>query len=100
MKGYQAGISDFTTTDSVVFGISTDALETNKEFAESLELEFALLSDVDGAVAKEYGVLMDGRNFAKRATFVIDKEGKIAYFEEGMGAMDPVGAAGACGKLK
>ena len=99
MKGYQSGISDFTSTDSVVFGISTDALEINKDFAESLELEFALLSDVDGAVAKEYGVLMDGRNFAKRATFVIDKEGKIAYFEEGMGAMDPVGAAGACGKL-
>jgi len=51
-------------------------------------------------VATAYGVLMDGRNFAKRATFVIDKEGKIAYFEEGMGALDPVGAAAACGKLK
>ena len=99
MKGYQAGINDFTTADSVVFGISTDALETNKEFAESLDLEFALLSDADGAVATSYGVLMDGRNFAKRVTFVIDKEGKVAFTEEGMGALDPVGAAGACSKL-
>ena len=100
MKGYQAGINDFTTSDSVVFGISTDTIETNTEFAESLDLEFALLSDVDGAVAKSFGVLMDGRNFANRVTFVIDKEGKVAFFEEGMGALDPVGAASACGKLK
>ena len=34
MKGYQAGISDFTGSDSVVFGISTDVLDENKRFAE------------------------------------------------------------------
>lgn len=96
MKGYQAGIAQFIDADAVVFGISTDTLEVNKDFAESLDLEFALLSDEDGAVARSYGVLMDGRNFAKRATFVIDREGKIVHFEEGMGAMDPAGAAGAC----
>ena len=99
MKGYQAGITQFVDSDSVVFGISTDPLDTNKEFAKSLELEFALLSDEDGAVARSFGVLMDGPNMAKRVTFVIDKEGKIAHVEEGMGAMDPAGAAGACQKL-
>ena len=99
MNGYQAGISDFTDTDSVVFGISTDTVEVNTNFATSLNLEFTILSDEDGAVAKSYGVLMDGRNMAKRATFVIDKDGKIAHFEEGMGAIDPAGAASACGKL-
>ena len=98
MNAYQAGASDFTDNDAVVFGISTDKLEDNKKFAESLNLEFLLLSDEDGAVAKQYGVLMDGRNFAKRATFVIDTAGKVAHFEEGMGAMDPAGAAGACAK--
>ena len=100
MKGYQAGISQFIDADAVVFGISTDTLQVNKDFAESLDLEFALLSDEDGAVARSYGVLMAGRNFAKRATFVIDRQGKIAHFEEGMGAMDPAGAARACSGLK
>jgi len=42
MTGYQAGISKFTDSDSVVFGISTDPLQRNKDFAESLKLEFAL----------------------------------------------------------
>ncbi len=99
MKGYQAGITEFTESDSVVFGISTDKLATNKEFAESLDLEFVLLSDEDGSVAGKYGVLIEGRVMANRTTFVVGKDGKIAYVESGGGAIDPLGAASACTKL-
>jgi peroxiredoxin len=35
---------------------------------------------------------------ANRATFVIDKEGKIVYIEEGSGAIDPTGAETACSR--
>lgn len=99
MKGYQADIQTFTGSDSVVFGVSTDTLETNKKFAESLGLEFAILSDEKGAVAKKFDVLMAERNMASRATFVVDKSGKIVHVETGSGAIDPAGAANACGKL-
>ena len=64
MKGYQAGISQFTDSDSVVFGVSTDPLQRNKEFAESLNLEFALLSDEDGAVSKKFGIYNAERNMS------------------------------------
>ena len=99
MKGYQADIQTFTGSDSVVFGVSTDPLQTNKEFAESLSLEFAILSDEDGAVAKKYDVLMAERKMASRATFVVDKGGKIVHVETGSSAIDPAGAANACGNL-
>ena len=99
MQGYQADIQKFSDTNSVVFAISTDSLETNKQCAESLSLEFAILSDADGAVAKKYDVLMAERKMASRATFVIGKDGKIAHVETGSGAIDPTGAANACGKL-
>ena len=99
MNGYQADISTFTGSDSVVFGISTDPLDTNKKFAESLNLEFALLSDEDGAVAKMYDILNAERKMAGRATFVVNKDGKIAHVETGGAAVDPAGAAAACGKL-
>lgn len=99
MKGYQADIQNFTGSNSVVFGISTDPLDTNKKFAESLSLEFAILSDEDGAVAKKYDVLMAERNMASRATFVVGKDGKIAHIETGSAAIDPAGAANACSKL-
>lgn len=98
MKGYQAGIQSFNSTNSVVFGISTDPIDTNTEFAKSLSLEFAILSDEGGAVSKEYGVLND-RGMSNRTTFVVDKNGKIAHVESGGGAIDPAGAANACSRL-
>ena len=98
MKGYQADIQTFTDSDSVVYGVSTDPLDTNKKFAESLSLEFAILSDEGGAVSKKFGVLNE-RNMSNRTTFVIGKDGKIAHVESGSGAIDPAGAAAACSKL-
>jgi len=99
MTGYQADIQTFTDSSAVVFGISTDPLDTNKKFAESLSLEFAILSDEDGAVSKKFGVLNEERNMSSRTTFVIGKDGKIAHVESGGGAIDPAGAAAACSKL-
>ena len=97
MKGYQAGISDFTDSDSIVFGISTDVLDENKRFAEELELDFALLSDVGGEVAKQYGGMMERfPTAANRVTFVVGKDGKVAYVGEGSEAMNPAGAKNAC----
>ncbi|MXY70782.1 MAG: redoxin domain-containing protein [Acidobacteriia bacterium] len=98
MQGYQAGIQTFTDSGAVVFAISTDPLDTNKKFAESLSLEFAILSDEGGAVSKKFGVLNE-RNMSNRTTFVIGKDGKIAHVESGSGAIDPAGAAAACSKL-
>ena len=97
MKGYQAGISEFAGSDSVVFGISADKLEDNKRFAEELELDFALLSDVDVAVINQYGGTMEQyAGLAKRVTYVVGKDGKVAYIGEGGEAMDPTGAQSAC----
>lgn len=100
MQGYQAGIAQFTGAESVVFGISTDDLDTNKRFAQELKLEFALLSDTKGEAAKSYGIHNAERNMASRSTFVVDKTGKISHVEEGSGAIDIAGAASACSRLK
>lgn len=99
MKGYQAGISKFTDSNAVIFGISTDDLETQTKFAKSLDLEFALLSDNDGAAAKAFGILNE-RNMASRTTFVIDREGKIQEVISGGEAIAIDGAVSACSRLK
>ena len=99
MNGYQADIQTFTDSGAVVFGVSTDPLDTNKKFAESLSLDFAILSDEDGAVSKKFGVLNEERKMSNRTTFVIGKDGKIAHVESGGAAIDPAGAAAACSKL-
>ena len=99
MNAYQAGIAKFTDANTVIFGVSTDDLETNKKFAESLNLEFALLSDTDGKASRAFGVLNE-RNMSNRTTFVIDKQGKIQEVITGGDAISIDGAAAACSRLK
>jgi len=99
MTAYQGGIAKFTDANTVVFGVSTDDLETNKKFAESLNLEFALLSDVGGAASKAFGVLNE-RGMSNRTTFVIDKQGMVQEVITGADALAIDGAASACSRLK
>ena len=81
-------------------GISTDNTFSQREFAAKLKLSMPLLSDfAQREVAKEYGVLVPQAGVANRATFVIDKDGKIASIEEGNSAIDPSGAETACSRL-
>jgi peroxiredoxin len=49
-------------------------------------------------VSAAYGVLAQASGVSNRATFVIDKEGKIDYIEEGNTAIDPTGATDACSR--
>lgn len=58
------------------FTASVDTPEDNKRFAESLGVDYPILSDPDKKVAKAYGVL-SARGFANRWTFYIDKDGII-----------------------
>jgi thioredoxin-dependent peroxiredoxin len=68
--------------DVVYFAASVDDEETNRRFAESLDLNYPILSDPDKAVAAAYGVLHESGNFAQRWTFYIDKEGRIARIDK------------------
>lgn len=67
--------------NAAYFTASVDDAETNKKFAESLSLDYPILSDPTRETAKAYGVLND-RNMANRWTFYIDKEGKISHIDK------------------
>jgi peroxiredoxin len=100
MLAYQAGIAKFEGSETKVFGISTDNTWSQKEFAAKVNASFPLLSDFSKRqVATAYGVLIPEAGMANRATFVVDKEGKIIHIEEGTTAIDPTGAETACSRL-
>lgn len=63
------------------FGASTDKPETNKAFAQKLDLNYPLLSDPGAKVAREYGVA-GMLPIAARWTFIIGKDGKILSVEK------------------
>lgn len=100
MQGYQAGIQKFRDAGDEVLGISMDDEKTLQAWAKSLNLTYPLLSDAAGKVTEAYGVMMPGQRLAMRVTFVIDKEGKIRYIEQGSSAVDTTGAETACSRLE
>ncbi len=70
--------------DVAYFTASTDAVDGakgNKAFAESLDLDYPILSDPTGATAKAYGILKPDGKAANRVTFIIGKDGKIAHVD-------------------
>ena len=99
MTAYQAGSAKFEANETKVFGISTDNTPSQKEFAAKNNVQVPILSDfAKREVSKAYGVLIESAGVANRSTFVIDKEGKIVYIEQGNSAIDPTGAETACSR--
>jgi mycoredoxin-dependent peroxiredoxin len=71
----------FGDAQAEVFGVSVDSPFALKAFRKHENLTPHLLSDFEpkGAVAQQYGAYLDGLGFATRATFVIDKDGNVAW---------------------
>jgi peroxiredoxin len=71
--------SEYQATGAEVVGISTDTVESHKDFAEKKQLPLRLLSDADRKVSEMYDMKswLPGRS--ARGVVVINGEGKIAY---------------------
>jgi peroxiredoxin Q/BCP len=59
-----------------------DSLEVNKKFAQSLGVDYPILSDPEKTMAKAYGVVHGIRLWPERWTFYIGKDGKILYVDK------------------
>jgi peroxiredoxin Q/BCP len=93
---YRDDFAKWQSRDFEIIGISGDKPANLKLFQKAENLNFTLLSDIDGKTAKAFGVptgnggqiqkFFQGERFtlergvtSKRWTFVISKEGKIIY---------------------
>jgi peroxiredoxin Q/BCP len=70
---------DYVATGAEVVGISTDSVESHKNFAAHHELPLRLLSDSKQEVANLYGAksLIPGK--VARSVFIIDPAGVVRY---------------------
>jgi len=62
-----------------ILGVSFDDGESHKKFITKHNLNFPLLVDTDGKIADQYGARMSGKSMARRVSFLIGKDGKIAH---------------------
>ena len=68
--------SEIIATDTVLFAISVDSVESQAEFVKEYKIPYVHLSDPKKIICKKYaGTNIAG--LAKRSTFVIDKNGLI-----------------------
>lgn len=78
-------LNSYGQLNAEVFGISVDSPFAQKAWKEKEQLNFALLSDFNRQAVKAYGAqyesLLGFQGVAKRAAFVIDKQGKVRYAE-------------------
>jgi peroxiredoxin Q/BCP len=81
---FRDNIFAYRDLNAQILGVSLDDVESHKAFAENHGLPFPLLADVDGTVSAAYGVKtrMFGMTVAKRQTFVIGPDGRVAKHYE------------------
>jgi len=65
------------------FGASVDRQETSREFADSMGIDFPILSDPGKSVARAYGVLGPS-GFPSRWTFYVGIDGRILRIDKGV----------------
>jgi peroxiredoxin Q/BCP len=66
----------FKDVGAEVIGISSDSVESHRQFAAAHHLPFLLLSDTDGMIRKRY-VVPTAFGLPGRVTYVIDKKGMV-----------------------
>ena len=77
---FQRDLDKYQQDNAVIVGVSVDTPDSHKQFCTKEGLSFRLLADPDKKVVPQYGSLGNymGMKIAKRNTFLIDPDGKIA----------------------
>jgi len=96
-KGYRDNLEKLAEKGATVVGVSGDTVDNHKVFKQKEKLNFTLLADPEGKVAKAFGVpytagkksfktMVEDKEIeltregtAQRWTFVIGKDGKILH---------------------
>jgi glutaredoxin-dependent peroxiredoxin len=85
MCTFRDSMTQLNASSAKVLGVSTDTFFAQKAWADAQKLNFPLLSDYNKDVIRKYGVVnpdMIGlKDIAKRAVFVIDRNGVVRHRE-------------------
>lgn len=106
MRNFQQNLQKLESADTQVLGISMDSPFANYAFAQQNGITFPLLGDPTGEATKEYGLLQDmdikgvKLQSARRATFLIGKDGKIEETQVDREAVDPTKIVTLCERKK
>ena len=82
---FRDSMAQLNAAAAQVYGISVDTFFTLKAFQDQQHYNFPLLSDFNKGVIRDYGVYNEDmiglKGIAKRAVFVLDRDGVVRYKE-------------------
>ncbi len=78
---YQEVLWDFTEQGATLYGVSTDAPDSQRAFRESLGVDIRMLSDFEpkGATAKAFGAYFEPGGMATRALVIIGPDQVVKW---------------------
>lgn len=102
MKAFQAKLAKLESSDTQVLGVSIDSPFANHAFALESGITFPLLGDMNATAIKAYRLDKEyeigGAKIlsAQRASFLVNKDGKIVELQIDKEAVDPTKIIDAC----
>lgn len=84
-RDFNSLLPEFKKLNTEIIGVSRDSLKSHDKFRNLFGLKFHLGSDTESSLCQQYGVWIEKSMFGKkymginRASFLINKEGKIAH---------------------
>ena len=93
MSAYQVNLDVFAGMDAQVVGISADHAATLEAFSKQNNVKHLLLSDFRRQMLPAYGALETNEQspifrYAKRAYFIIDRQGVVKFVKVNTNALD------------
>lgn len=82
MAALRDSAKELAKYDVAIYMVSLDDPERNAEFAAAMKTTLPVVSDPEGVVAKQYGVLALGGLYARRWTYYIDANGFVVEIDK------------------
>ena len=81
---YEEVLEDFEKLGAKLYGVSCDAMWSQKAFREKLGVTIPQLSDFEpkGAVSRAFGAYFEPGGFSNRSIVIIDPEGVVQWSHE------------------
>jgi peroxiredoxin Q/BCP len=82
-QAFRDSLDDFAAAGARIVGVSRDGVASHDKFKEKQNLNFTLVSDVDGTLCEAFGVWVEKSMYGKkymgieRATFLADADGVV-----------------------
>jgi len=84
-QNFRDAHADFVAANTIIFGVSRDSVRSHDTFKQKQQFPFALLSDSNEILCKQFDVIKDKNMYGKkvrgieRSTFLIDPEGVVRH---------------------